>query len=372
MTHFQSITDDVGHRQGLSYPADKICYLHVMDKALAAAVGLPPPVKVEPERIEGFYASIPRILEAWIQRRSSPHTQRAYRQDLLGFVHWLGIPWPERAVQLLAVSILDVQAYRQALLEKGAAPKTLNRRISSLSSFYKYVAGCAAELRLPVTLPNPAHAQFIARATSDPVEETRALPAVLARQLMDLPTGDTVEAARDRALLRVFLYAGVRLGTACRLRVEDFHWDGIEATLRLREKGDRHRTIGLHHAAALAVREYLDKAGLEHGPLFRPLHSARRRTVADRPMSLVTMYGLVRRYLEKLPGALRVIASPPQVQCLYSPHSLRATTATLLLNAGVDITKVQALLGHRHITTTQIYDKRRHAISDSASHQVPL
>jgi integrase/recombinase XerC len=57
---------------------------------------------------------------------------------------------------------------------------------------------------------------------------------------------------------------------------------------------------------------------------------------------------------------------------VYIPHSLRATTATLLLDAGVDIRKVQDLLGHRHVTTTQIYDKRRRSTAESASHDVPI
>jgi site-specific recombinase XerD len=57
---------------------------------------------------------------------------------------------------------------------------------------------------------------------------------------------------------------------------------------------------------------------------------------------------------------------------VYIPHSLRATTATLLLDAGVDIRKVQDLLGHRHITTTQIYDKRRRSIAESASHDLAI
>ena len=71
-------------------------------------------------------------------------------------------------------------------------------------------------------------------------------------------------------------------------------------------------------------------------------------------------------YLEKLPALMK------DGRCVYSPHWLRATTSMLLLDAGVDITKVQNLLGHRHITTTQIYDKRRRTTSESASHDVPI
>ena len=59
-------------------------------------------------------------------------------------------------------------------------------------------------------------------------------------------------------------------------------------------------------------------------------------------------------------------------RCAYTPHSLRATTATLLLGAGVDIRKVQDLLGHRHVTTTQIYDKRRISAAEGASHDMPI
>jgi integrase len=80
------------------------------------------------------------------------------------------------------------------------------------------------------------------------------------------------------------------------------------------------------------------------------------------------------RYLEHLPRTATPggdgAADP--AACPYSPHSLRATTATLLLGAGVDIRKVQDLLGHRHVTTTQIYDKRRIAATEGASHDMPI
>src|SRR5207245_11158332 len=106
---------------------------------------------------------------------------------------------------LLSASIKDVQGFRDELLSRDAAPKTLNRRISSVSSFYKYLGAAAAELRLPVTVPNPAHAQFISRESTDPREETKALSATRARQLMTLPAGDSLLDFRDRAILKFFL-----------------------------------------------------------------------------------------------------------------------------------------------------------------------
>jgi site-specific recombinase XerD len=87
------------------------------------------------------------------------------------------------------------------------------------------------------------------------------------------------------------------------------------------------------------------------------------------------MYRLLMSYLERLPGAMQetVTASAEKdSECVYSPHSLRATTATLLLDSNVAIESVQDLLDHKHITTTQIYDKRRRSARDSASHRVPI
>jgi site-specific recombinase XerD len=92
-------------------------------------------------------------------RRQSAHTQRAYREDVMAFVKFMGLTWPDHAMELLRASVQDVQRFRGQLLAQNAAPKTLNRRISSLSSFYKYLAAAAAELRLPIIVPNPAHAQ---------------------------------------------------------------------------------------------------------------------------------------------------------------------------------------------------------------------
>ena len=96
-------------------------------------------------------------------------------------------------------------------------------------------------------------------------------------------------------------------------------------------------------------------------------------------MTTVTMYKLLQSYLTRLPGSMHEEEVPAEdgstkkvTRCVYTPHSLRATTATLLLDAGVDIIKVKELLGHRHVTTTQIYDKRRRSVKEGASHDVPI
>ena len=101
--------------------------------------------------------------------------------------------------------------------------------------------------------------------------------------------------------------------------------------------------------------------------------------LGETAIGLVTMYRLLQGYLARLPGSLReeeVAGADGAVRkvkrCVYTPHSLRATTATLLLDAGVDIIKVKDLLGHRHVTTTQIYDKRRRSLKEGASHDVPI
>jgi site-specific recombinase XerD len=136
------------------------------------------------------------------------------------------------------------------------------------------------------------------------LEGTRALTATRARQLMGLPSGDEVLNFRDRAILKTYLNTGIRLATARRLRVKDFHQDGEQATLTINEKGNKHRTIGIHFAAAEALTEYLAKAGLEARPFF----CARRAYIAElgeKPVSEARMYRVISRYVARLPGAVK-------------------------------------------------------------------
>jgi len=154
--------------------------------------------------------------------------------------------------------------------------------------------------------------------------------------------------------------------------------DDDTAVIRVQEKGRGRskRAIGLHFAAAEAIREYLGKAQISSGPLFRARASSKaKEKLSDRAMDAATMYRLIMSYLERLPKAMRDVEAADGDtirRCIYTPHSLRATTATLLLDAGVDITEVQALLGHKHVTVTQLYDRRRRGTKESASHKMPL
>jgi integrase/recombinase XerD len=176
--------------------------------------------------------------------------------------------------------------------------------------------------------------------------------------------------------VKLYLYTGIRLAAGCRLEVGDFRQEGDEATLRLREKGDKRRTIGLHYAAAQSIHEYIERAGLTSGPLFRARRHARSEDLGTESMNPRTMWAILKGYLEQLPNAARERELPDgggkKRECVYTPHSLRATAATLLLDSGVDIMEVKELLGHRHVTTTQIYDKRRRAAREGASHKMPL
>ena len=328
------------------------------------------------ERVKSFYLSIAAIFEMWLRRVASDNTRRAYRKDVMTFTEFLGLNWPEQANAILNVTVADTQTWFEVMKDEQKAPKTINRRISSVSSFYKFLAAVAAEARLPIVVPNPAHAQFIRRLPSDPIKETPSLSATRARQLCGLPSGESVTDYRDRAILKFFLYSGARLGTVCDLLLSDFDCSQECSTIRLREKGGKVRTIGLHFAAAEAIQQYIDCCYIGPGPLFRPLVSSNASRLANRPLSRKAMYEIVMQYLRLLPGSLIEIARDdndmPVFECRFSPHSLRATTATLLLESGKDIRKVQELLGHKHVVTTQIYDQRRISREDSASHSVPI
>ena len=135
---------------------------------LSHSVILPPilegcyTVTVE-ERVRRFVLGVPEMLERWISRRASPHTQRAYRQDLFTFIAFADIAWPAEAPGLFNVSVAQVHNYRDWMIARDDAPKTINRRISSLSGFSgscvrsRPNSGCPSRLQiLPIRNSSPA------------------------------------------------------------------------------------------------------------------------------------------------------------------------------------------------------------------------
>ena len=114
-------------------------------------------------------------------------------------------------------------------------------------------------------------------------------------------------------------------------------------------KGGKIKTKGIHFSAAEAISEYIKVAGIESGPLFRPRVSHHGEALAARRIMERTMYRILMSYLRRLQGAMETTQSPSDeglAACVYSPHSLRATTATLLLASSVPIESVQDLLDH--------------------------
>src|SRR3954463_15665536 len=90
-------------------------------------------------KVESFANAVAEMFERWVARCESPHTRRTYRQDVMAFVAYLKLRWPDEAPQLLTVRVAEVQDYRTRLGSSGLAPKTILRRISSLSGFYRFL-----------------------------------------------------------------------------------------------------------------------------------------------------------------------------------------------------------------------------------------
>lgn len=157
--------------------------------------------------------------------------------------------------------------------------------------------------------------------------------------------------------------------TGCALKVSDFHQNGDEATGRFHLKGNRAKTKGIHFAAADAIDEYIKAAGIESGPLFRPRRAPLSDELAARRMTQrdVSDFNGVSGTSTRRSSGKKCFLQGRRFRSAYTPHSMRATTTTLLLEAREPIESVPDLLDHKHITTSQIYDKRRWSVRDSAS-----
>lgn len=340
------------------------------------------------QRIHAFYGAAHEFLERWVARSQSKHTQLAYRNSIMQFVRFVGWKWPDESYRFFTVTIVEVTEWRDRMLQEQVAPKTINHRITCLSSFYRFLGGCASEARLPITVPNPAHVQFIRRMNDSPVRQRHSMSLTEIRRLLSFIEGESPLAVRDRAILTVLYFTGIRIGTLRMLDVAHFHDSEEDPSLTIVEKGSKRRTIGIHFLAAESLRHLIAVGGFDAGPLFRAQRTAHDATCFSMSrISSATLWRIVEKYLRLLPGAIKqeevydetgkpLLDEQGKVvtreYLRYTPHSIRASTATLLDASGEDILSIQQLLGHKHVTTTQEYIKRQVATKKSASHNVPF
>jgi site-specific recombinase XerD len=263
----------------------------------------------------------------WVRARgASAATVRAYTADLRQLERWLsaaGIA-PEGA---------DARTLRRYAAHLGTlryAPATAARKLSAVRGAYAWMQDRGAIERSPAALiPGPRRA--------------RTLPATLSGEevarLLDAPAGADARDLRDRALLELLYGCGLRAAEACDLDLRDVRLG--EGALRVTGKGGKQRVVPIGGAAEAALERYLARG--------RPRMAAAGRcerlfvSVRGRPLHPSDVRRALLRALERAGVAQR------------SPHALRHTFATHLLEGGADLRSIQDLLGHASVGTTQVY-----------------
>lgn len=288
----------------------------------------------------------------WFANITNPQTRRAYRTDLNDFMRFIGIERPE---QFRAVTRAHVMAWRDDLDARALSRATVRRKLAALSSLFNSLCGDNA---LALNPTDGVRRPKVQRNEG----KTPAIGDHEARALLNAPDPATLRGQRDRAILSVLLYHGLRRAELCRLKVADLQMRRGVLELCVWGKGDKERSIPVHPATAQSIDAYLERAGHRadlQGSLFRPI----RNHVHDNTRASITPDGVYKMLL--------AYAKTVQIQVQgFGPHALRATAATNALENEADIAKVQEWLGHANISTTRIYDRRKMRPEDSPTFKV--
>jgi len=264
------------------------------------------------------------------ERNYSRQTLRAYAADLVAFA---GFAAPGRDdFDPAAVTTVLLRSYLAHLRRHGLARSTIARKIASLRSFYKYL------LREGIVNHNPASDLRLPR-------RAKRLPVFLdeADVVRLLETPDTADLAgrRDRAILEVLYSTGMRIGELAAANIEDL--DLLGEVIKARGKGKKERLVPLGRPAIEALRDYL----AVRPAIARGRRASARALFINKLGTRLSERG-VRRIFDKHARAAGLPAG-------VSPHTLRHSFATHMLNRGADLRAVQELLGHASLATTQIY-----------------
>jgi site-specific recombinase XerD len=294
----------------------------------------------------------PVATDKWIQkflahlatdRGASVYTQRNYRQALQEFSHW----HHEERQQSPAWEKLqrdDFRGYLRFLGRQNLGRAAIQLRFCALRTFYKFLirhgmvgASPIKNLALPKPgrrLPKYLTKQQIIDLFGAPVK----LMATPRRKGPGRPISPSV-CLRDVAVLETIYSCGLRVSELCGLRVEDMDW--TEQLVRVRGKGKKERLVPIGQPALQAIENYWSTLKRPpSGPA--PVFFAETKTAA--PLQPVQLSRRLKQYLA-------IAGLDPGL----TPHKLRHSYATHLLDAGADLRSVQELLGHAHLVTTQVY-----------------
>jgi integrase/recombinase XerC len=269
------------------------------------------------------------------ERGCSPHTTKAYAEDLSAFLAFVDargeLPrFPNRLDRLVIRGFLADQT------EKGTGKRTLSRRLSGLRSFFKFLI----KRKLVETSPldgihNPKTPKALPRCLSEN-DVKKLVETVNGAHWMDV---------RDRAILELLYGAGVRVSELVGANREDF--DAERGLLLVRGKGRKERMLPVGNCATIAVRTWITR---------RPEVLRGKNVGEDGPQSGI----FINRFGTRLDvrSVRRIIAKRQEEAGLppgITPHMLRHSYATHMLDHGADLRSVQELLGHSSLSTTQIY-----------------
>ena len=237
---------------------------------------------------------------------------------------------PSLARQLPAVSPTEIRAYLAMMRNSGYSKSTIARKLATLRSFYKFLVRTGGVEASPVS---------VIRTPRQDKRLPKCLDLQQVQALLETPDAGTLLGARDRAILETIYSCGLRIGELVGLNDEDF--DEFSETLRIRGKGKKERLAPLGSKAVQAIQRYTAKRAAAFGPAASGALFVNKlgRRLSERS---------IRR---KLDGYVRQAG----IDVHISPHALRHSFATHMLNAGADLRSVQELLGHASLSSTQIY-----------------